>query len=166
MKKLLVIFSIAFVFSLIATSCCPLTTLAEVFKEAANKVESEAPSNTHKESIPEPTRVMPTPVPQVDTASFCENMQDNKCDGETSTFGVYDKIWFCFHIRNFPKETKWRADWYYDNGKLIGSYDMKAGGTRNLWFYITPGSTWRRGGAYLNLYADDVLYSTYSFNIQ
>lgn len=166
MKKLSIILCIAFVFVLIATSCCPLTTVAEVFKEAANKVENEAPADTHKESVPEPTRVIPTPVPQVDKASFCRNMVDNKCDGEASTFGVRDKIWFCYHARNFPENTVWRVEWYYDNGKQIAKGELKAGGTRNLWFYIYPNDTWRRGGAYLNLFADDELYSSYNFTIQ
>lgn len=170
MKRLSFSISVLFCLAILASACFPFTGVGNVLDRVSDELVTQAAEvvEEYEPYVPAPEEDLdiysgPT---EVDTAMFCRDVDDEECIGETDTFGVYDKIWFYFHFRNFPEDTEWRAEWFYGTGESIYTYEIKAGGTRTMWFYIYPNTSWKRGDAYLNLYSDDILYATYDFDIQ
>ncbi len=147
----------------ITTSACSL--LSNTLRDVADAVEKEP---TDKPVVIKPSEPTATPRPEITDASFCSNIDEDssKCLSPTSDFGVYDKIYFTFHIRNYPSNTNFEAVWFYGDGKEITRYDFSTYGTRYMHFFMVPGSKWKTGQGYLHLYVNGNLFDTYYFNIQ
>ncbi len=165
MKKALLLI----VASLFLLSCGVFPSVSEVIGNLSDAVKdsTDEPVQSYQmpTDIPEPTAV---PLPSISDTSFCAAIEEStaKCSGPTDTFGRYDKIYFVFHISKYPEGTNFRAEWFYSSGKAINSYELTTYGSRYVYFFITPGSSWKENGGYLNLYVDGNLYSTYYFDIR
>ncbi len=141
---------------ILISACNPSTILDNVKAPAATEAPVYVPA--------EPTAL---PRPTIDQESFCTgiNQETAKCVDSVTSFGRTDKIYFGFHIKGYPEGTNFKAEWFYGTGKPILNYDMTSYGSRYLYFFISPGSSWQTGDAYLNLSVDGNLYKTYYFTI-
>ena len=161
LRNAVVVWLVLIVF--LTTSACSL--LSNTLRNVADAIQEEP---TDKPVVIKPSEPTATPRPEITEASFCSDIDEDssKCLNPTSDFGVYDKIYFTFHIRNYPSNTNFEAVWYYGDGKEIYRYDFSTKGTRYMHFFVVPGSQWKTGQAYLHLYVDGNLYDTYYFDIR
>jgi hypothetical protein len=165
MKKALLLV----VASLFLLSCGVFPSVSEVLGNLSDAAKDSAdePAQSYQmpTDIPAPTA---TPRPSITEPTFCAAIEEStaKCTTPQDTFGRYDKIYFVFHISKYPDNTSFRAEWFYDSGKAITNYELTTYGSRYVYFFMTPGTSWKESGGYLNLYVDGNLYSTYYFDIR
>jgi hypothetical protein len=131
-----------------------------------------------------PTTVPPTNAPTAapgGSANFITNVvmatgtQGDNFDpvGITTTFSADATFHAIVTIADAPDNSKFKAAWYaVDVGSaaasnsLIDQYELTANGSRNIDFTLEPKTTWPPGTYRVDIYANDVVVKSVTFQVQ
>lgn len=87
-------------------------------------------------------------------------------------FGPHDVFHAVVNIENAPDNTRFKAIWYAEDigsaapcNYKLNEGQLSSGGSRNLDFYISPGSEWPLGQYRVEIYVNDVKTITTGFSV-